>query len=121
MRWLFNATEREQINDVFQGIATGTKEQPMHDVTHCHKVAPRNESLLELLKLLPPCEREGKIHVTRRAARVEAKHMSEEHVTGHRAAKEIGQVQSLGDGVDFTYDGHGNGIKRTCRRNAKHA
>ena len=82
---------------------------------------PRNKSLLELLELFPPCEREGEIDVTRRTARVEAKHVSEEHITGHRADKAIGQVQSLSDGVDFAYNRHGNGIKRTRRRNAKHA
>jgi len=102
MRWLFNATEREQIHHVFLGLATGTKEQPMREIAHRHTVSPRHEPLLELLELLPPFEREGEIHVTRRAARVEAKHVSEEHVTGHRTDKEIGQVQILSDGVNFT-------------------
>jgi hypothetical protein len=62
----------------------------MRETAHRHKVSPRHEPLLELLELLPPFEREGEIHITRRAARVEAKHVAEEHITGHSANQEIG-------------------------------
>ena len=120
MHWLFNANKREQIHHIFLDIATGTKQQPMRDIAHRNKVSTRNESILDLLELLPTFDREGEIHVTRRAASVEAKHVSEEHVTGHSAHEEIGQVQILGHGVDFAHDGHCNWIKRTIRLDAKH-
>lgn len=60
-------------------------------------------------------------HVARRAASVEAKYVSEEHVTGHGANEEIGQAQILCYGVDLAHDGHRNRINRTIRLDAKHA
>jgi hypothetical protein len=120
MRWLFNPTEREQINHMLLNTTTGTKQQPMSDITHRDEVTTRNESLLYLLKLLPTFECEGEVHVTRRASSMEAKHVSEEYVTGHGANEEIGQVQLLCYSVNLTHDGHGNRINRTIRLDAKH-